>query len=219
MKRIIWVGLVVALALSLAACAPKGAQPTSPGTAKSLLLKTDYENALPVLSQLMLGTFRLEGTDLAVTAAQAKELLPLWRAYRSLNSSDSASSVELEALVKQIGESMTDEQLRAIADMKLTAQDMRTVMEEQGVQFGAGGGSASRQGQSAAGGGGGFQGGFPGGGPPGGGFMGGPPGGGQALNAEQVATLRAQRSSTGGAAIQGPLFDALIQLLSAKAGS
>ncbi|MBN1400775.1 MAG: hypothetical protein JXA74_08050, partial [Anaerolineae bacterium] len=202
MRRIMWVCLVIALTVSLASCAPKGVPEANPGTGNSLPLREDYENALPALSQLMLGTLKLEGSDDAVTAAQAKELLPLWRAYRSLSSSDSAASVELEALVKQIGESMTAEQLRAIAGMKLTAQDMRTVMEEQGIQLGARGEIAGQQGQRTTGGGS-FPGGFPGGGPmgggasPDGGFPGGPPGGGEALNAEQVATLRAQRGASG----------------------
>jgi hypothetical protein len=175
----------------------------------------------------MVGTFRLEEGGLAVTPAQAAELSPLWKAYRSLSASDSASAVELDALLEQIQESMSDEQLAAIAAMKLTREDLVAVMAAQGVQTGAGGRRgnlspeqiAAMQTRRAQGGGGGFGGaggGPPGGGPPGGGFGG--PGAGQAPNPEQIATLQAQRGGSGGGAfmVQGPLFDALIKLLEAK---
>jgi len=79
------------------------------------------------------GTFRLESTEQAVTAEQAKELLPLWKAYRSLSGSSSSSTVELQALVKQIQGTMAEEQVTAIAAMGLTAEDLNTVAQEQGV--------------------------------------------------------------------------------------
>ena len=57
---------------------------------------------IPVLMQLMLGTLRLEGTDLAVDSAQAAELVPLWKVLRSLTTSDTAAEAEIEAVINQI---------------------------------------------------------------------------------------------------------------------
>ena len=59
------------------------------GTATSL--NSDYENALSVPMQLVLGTLMLEDTELSVDSNQAAQLLPLWKAARSLGSSDTAA--------------------------------------------------------------------------------------------------------------------------------
>ena len=83
-------------------------------------LTQDYENALPVLSQLVVGTFQLEDTDRRSTAEQAAKLLPLWKAYRGMSGGTSSSPVEMQALLKQIRGEMTGEQLEAIAAMQLT---------------------------------------------------------------------------------------------------
>ena len=187
-------------------------------------LKANYEGALPAQTQLVIGTLKLENTDVAVDAEQAAELLPLWRAYRSLSGSDSASSLELEALVDQIEESMTQEQIQTIAEMKLTREDMVAVAQEQGIEMAQGGwGDLSpeqretMQAQRQAGGGG-----VPGMGRPGG--AGGVPGirpsaGGQAPSADQIATLQAQRGGSGAVGVNPMLFDALIKLLESKAKS
>lgn len=232
MKRIVWLSLVLALvSMSVAACVPKGAPAASPEGASLSPFNENYENALPELTQLMIGTLKLEETDNAVDAALAAELLPLWKAYRTLGQSDTASEIETDALFEQILETMSGEQLNAIAAMELTGQDMASVMQAQGLGGGAQGRFgdmspeqiATMQAQRAAGGGQrGGGGGFPGGGgPPGGGFpgggMGGGMGGGQSPNPEQIATLRAQRGGTGGFAMQGPLFDALVKFLESKA--
>ena len=226
MKRALLIGLTIVLVVSLAACAPKGA-PTETGATSGSPLAEDYENALPVLSQVMVGTFKLEEGDKAVTATQAAELATLWKAYRGMSTSDSVSKVELDALLEQILEFMTDEQLAAIADMQLTREDLTAVMQEQGVELGAGGRTGNfspeqieamepRLAQGGGGGGGGFGGGGGPGGPPGG--FGGAPGGGQAPNPEQIAALQAQHGGggAGGFMVQGPLFDALIKLLESK---
>jgi len=126
---------------------------------------------------------------------------------------------------------MTREQIRAIAAMKLTREDMNAVMEEQGIEVAAGGrmGNLSeeqiaslRATREAGGGGGGpMGGGFPGGAPPGDmpmlGGPGGGFGGGQAMDPERLATLRAQGGGMmGGFVARSPLYDALIKLLESK---
>lgn len=230
MKKWIAIGLMFLLVLSLAACGSKGkAQGESTqasSSASSSALKQDYENALPPVGQLMVGIFRLEDTEQAVTAEQAKTLLPLWKAYRNMSSNDSASAAELESLAEDIEATLTPEQIKAIVAMKLTRQDMTAVMQEQGIELPTGQfGNLSeeqiaslRATRQASGGGGAFPaGGFAGGGPPPGGFAGGAPPGGQAMDPERLATLRAQGGGRmGGFLTRSPLYDALIKLLESK---
>ncbi|MBI9046526.1 MAG: hypothetical protein JEZ06_18695 [Anaerolineaceae bacterium] len=94
---------------------------------------------IPLSSSLMIGTFKLEETDQAVTVEQAAELLPLWKAVNSFAGSGTASAEELQALYKQIESIMEDEQLNVIAAMGLTQEDMMTLMGELGIDFGSGG--------------------------------------------------------------------------------
>ena len=96
----------------------------------SAALDTSYEGALPASSQLALGTLRLEGTEEAVTPEQATALLPLWRAIQG---GGLQSNAEINAVLKQIEGKMTAEQLATIAAMQLTAEEMRTWAQEQGV--------------------------------------------------------------------------------------
>ena len=184
---------------------------------------------LPATTQLILGTFKLDETENAVTAEQAAELLPLWQTLQVLSESDTAATQETEALVAQIQETMTAEQMQAITDMNLTREDMMSIMQEQGLAMGAGGPASgqnnSQGGNSPNNGGAARPGGdeFPGG-PPQGGVPGGGPGGfaggqGQNLSADQIATAQAARQAGGGNMIPAPLINALIEFLEQKVGS
>jgi len=213
---------------------------SSEPTAGSILTE-DYERAIPVNLQLILGTLQLEGTDLAVTTEQASSLAPLWKAVRSLSASDTAAEAEIEAVHDQIQTSMTTDQLEAIAAMELIQEDLSTAIQEMGIQpfapgaagrfsgsgtedFIAGGSEGGPPGGGAAGGGAIFIG--PGGGLPGGGGPGGFTGGQLTegftsnLDPDQLATLEAQRESGRGpgARIAPFLLDPLIDLLEARAG-
>ena len=85
-----------------------------------------------------MGTFKLEETDYAIDSEQAAELLPLWKALRSLTESETAAIAEVDALLNQIVDTMTPEQLTAIDNMNLTRQDMAAVFEELGLELGGG---------------------------------------------------------------------------------
>jgi hypothetical protein len=185
-------------------------------------LKSDYENALSVPMQLVLGTLMLEDTDLSVDSNQAAQLLPLWKAARSLGSSDTAAAEEVGAVYNQIEETMTPEQITAIAAMQLRREDMFEVVHELGLTFGGGGGdftpemremvqAARTSGQE-------HPGGF-GGGPGGGGGQGGGAGG-AGLSPEQRETAIAERGGTRGAAsgVNPAFFEAIITLLEGKSG-
>lgn len=185
-------------------------------------LNSDYENALSVPMQLVMGTFMLEDTELTVDSDQAAQLLPLWKAARSLGSSDTAAAEEVGAVYNQIQETMTPEQIAAIAAMQIGREDMFGVVQELGLSFGGGGGDFTPEmqatAQAARASGQGFPGGF--GGRPGGG--GGPGGGagGAGLSPEGQATAIAERGGTRGAGsgVNPAYLEAVILLLEGKTG-
>jgi hypothetical protein len=103
-------------------------------TYTSAALDTSYEGALDASSQLVLGTLQLEETANAVTSEQAATLLPLWQALQG----GVTDQTEVNALLKQIEGTMTQEQLQAIAAMQLTQEDLQGWMEGQGIGMGGG---------------------------------------------------------------------------------
>jgi hypothetical protein len=220
--------LLGALTILLSGCGNKA---TAAGTGNAAdRLNADYENALPVESQLILGTLMLEDTDDAVTSGQAAELLPIWQMMKELESSGTAAGQEKEGLIEQIQETMTAAQIRAIAAMQLTPSSMFGYMQQAGLaQAPQQSGTPPASGSAAGAFPGGMDGeppaGFEGGGgmPSGGSGMpsgGGSYGGGAELTSEQIATLDARRASGGGR--QGTptaLLDTLISLLETKQAS
>jgi hypothetical protein len=209
--------ILMLFTLTLTACGASNAQAENPfGNNNGNYSRTP--TPLPLASELVVGTFKLEGTANAVTAEEAAKLLPLWQVYKDLSASTSAAQQEIDALATQIQGTMTPEQVKAITDLKLTRQDLFTTMQTLGIA------SANRPNASGTPRPSGGQGGgnFPGGGP------GGPPGGGggqgfnngQNLSPAQIATLQARRSQNGGSGqfnrIPPALYDALIKLLQSK---
>lgn len=189
------------------------------GTATSL--NSDYENALSVPMQLVLGTLMLEDTDLSVDSNQAAQLLPLWKAARSLGSSDTAAAEEVGAVYNQIQATMTPEQIAAIAAMQIKREAMFEVTQKLGLAFGPGSGgeeltpeqkAARASGQEHPGGG--FGGGSGGGGGQGGGA------GGAGLSPEQRATAIAERGGTlgAGSGVNPAFLEAVILLLEGITG-
>ena len=114
MKKWMLVSIVLSLVLVLTACGnTQSASPTSTAT-----------TALSQEEQLLVGTIKLESTSQAVSAAQARELLPLWETLQSLASSGTAASQEVDSVVSQIKSTMSTEQISSIAAMNLTQQDL-----------------------------------------------------------------------------------------------
>jgi hypothetical protein len=201
------------LALILSAC----------GSAAS---STSSSTELPIATQLIVGTFKLEDTQQEITATEAKELLPLWQVYSELLTSDTVAQEEIDGLVQQIQETMTSEQTQAIKDMGLAQSDVVAAMQEQGgnetrSQLGSndstgGGGGRGDDGPPPGGGGGGGPGGG-GGGPGGGDFMG---GGNQRQNSSssQNSTSNAgDTQSSQSSILTSRLLEKLIALLEKKA--
>jgi hypothetical protein len=145
-----------------------------------------------------------------VTSEQAKELLPNYQMLQTLQSSGTAAQAELDAVLKQIQGAMTNEQLAAIKEMRLTPDNLMELVQERGLGRGFAGN---------AGGGGGFRppaGVLPGGGRgQGGGFgLGGGLAGGENLGPEeQEAALAERMNRFAGTAMTGML----VSLLEARA--
>jgi hypothetical protein len=128
------VGVVLLLALgALTACGGATAATSETGnnggaSYTSAVLSQSYEGALDVPTQMALGTLQLEGTPEAVIAEQAVALLPLWQALQG----GVTAEMEVNAVLKQIEGTMTQEQLEAIAAMQLTQEDLQAWIQEQG---------------------------------------------------------------------------------------
>jgi hypothetical protein len=229
MKKILLGVSIVTIALGAVGCGTAAAEIRE----EAPRLDDSYENALPVQVQLMLGTLKLEDSELAIDGAQAETLIPLWRAVRSLVTSDTSAEVELSAVLEQIQAAMNVEQIEAIAALQLTEDGLFSTMQEL---------ATSVDGLEAFGEGGGFRGGefgegstLPEGFIPGeGGGLGGRPGGefnpggggggaggpGVGLSPEERATLQAERGSSGRPGIANRiglfLMEPFIVILEAK---
>ncbi|NOR84155.1 MAG: hypothetical protein GQ526_11755 [Ardenticatenales bacterium] len=214
MKKVTIVLSSLMLVLLLAACG-SSAEVDSSAPTEEARLNDEYADALLVPAQLALGSLNLEGTQLTIDAAQAAGLLPLWQVYQSMSGSETAATAELTAMLNQLQDTMTAEQIAAITAMKLTAEDTTAWMEKTGQEIGVGGKWGG--GEPPAGGGertGGAPGGGPGGGAPG-------IGTGQPSDdtrATRAAELGGSEDDLTAAFMNRALVGALIQSLQGKTG-
>jgi hypothetical protein len=185
-------------------------------------------------TRMAIGILKLEGTDNAVTAEQAKELLPLWKGVKVFSSSDTISDAEMEALDQQIQDTLTAAQLQAINAMDLSGQDMSTIAGDLGVTMGFGPGVSSTPGSTTdqmPGNDSGFPGGDMGGGAGGPGGMADGMGGGAGMPSGsdmgmggvmpgtgiQTDGSDTTTTTTGTTAVNNPFLDVLINLLKTRA--
>lgn len=123
MKKWMLVSIMISLVLATSACG------SSQGSNASATATT----ALSQEEQLLVGTIKLESTGLALSADQAKELLPLWMTLQSMASSGTAASQEVDAVVSQIESGMSTEQISSITAMNLTRQDLAAAITDTGT--------------------------------------------------------------------------------------
>jgi hypothetical protein len=232
MKKIGFLIGMVFVIFVLAGCST-ASQDISAQPAKDITVATpNPEEGSSLALQLALGTFKLEETELAITSERASELLPLWKAARSLGQSENVSEVEVNAVYNQIQEVLSAEQMGAIIAMQLSFEDMQSVGEEYGFELVRGTGfgfdNLSPELQATAqarresgefpmpGQGGGSGGGMGEGGGPGGGFFRSGDTEGFDLEARQTAIAKGggvQRAQIG---VNAALLEAVIQFLEAK---
>ncbi len=193
--------LTILISLTLTACSYKF------GTSSSTPIGAPSAGELPAQTKLILGVINLKSEN-AITAQQAKVLLPMFYVLRDLNESDTAAQEEINGLVSQIQETLTPVQVQAIEAMSLTRQDMFAIIR------GGNGGTGTTEttattGRNEMGGPPEMGGGIPGGGIPGGGMS----GAGSSTTSENNAESArpAMDNSTPSA-----LFDAIIKLLEKK---
>ncbi len=220
MKKAIFALTILAVLSFMVACNQATATQNKSGTGGNTA-------PLSTATQLLVGTFKLENTDLAVSASQARQLLPLWQTLQAISTSNTAATEEINAVVDQIKSGMTAQQMAKITAMKLTQQDVMSVMNQAGVSLNGGNATTTPLaansfpgfpgngggGGGAPGGGGGIPGG--GGGAPGGG--GGIPGGGGGFGTGGVpANGTPQAIQANPNQVPAPLLNALIELLQKK---
>jgi hypothetical protein len=212
MKKWMLVSIVIVLVLALTAC---GSTQTSNATATT-------STALSLEGQLLVGTFKLESTTLAISSDQADQLLPLWETLQSLESSGTAASQEIDAVVSQIESTMSVEQISSITAMNLTQQDLSIAAVDNGASSGTSGSASTvninpAQLQAGAG--------VPGAGDPGGGnppsdMGGGMPAstGAQTAGLIQTGTTQAVTGQSTATApqVSPALINALVELLKKK---
>jgi len=95
--------------------------------------KIAAEDPITVALKLALGTLHLEGTDQAVDATTAAQLLPLWQLMDELSKSSAASPAEITAVIEQIESTMISSQLKTIEAMNLTESDVAKTSQGSGV--------------------------------------------------------------------------------------
>lgn len=123
------------------------AQPTSAPGVSANPAPDGAEPASSTQDRLAVGTLMLEGTDQAVSAAQAKTLLPLWQAVKTLTVQNGATTEQIQAAYQKIQDAMTAGQIQAIEAKSLSQADLQTLMTSLGIQApaGAGNGQAGPQ--------------------------------------------------------------------------
>ena len=216
--------LLMVVFLLLSACSSNSSELTdnglSPDTGQSeegldggrVELTEDYaDDALSVRMQLLVGSLLLENTDLSVDSVMAEELLPYWKMYKVLAESDTKAQEEMDAVIGQIQDTMTADQLSYIVDLQITQETMLTLVSDlginekfisEGMKEGAGTGVDRPEGFV-----------------PGSGRGGGQDGN---IDPELMATKQAAREDAGDGMMSRltiPLVDELISLLEEKAGS
>ena len=207
MKKWMFVLIIVNLVLACTAC----------GSAQTTTVPAAASNTLSLEGQLLVGTFKLENTALAVTSSQATTLLPLWETLASLASSNTAASQEVDAVVSQIESSMSTQLVSSITAMQLTQSDLAATAIDTGTTSTAANTAKTGSSQQPAGG-------PSGGNPPSGLTGGGMPGGTDVQSISQAQTTGAvsQAAKTPSAAItsqvSAAMLKAVVELLQKKIG-
>jgi hypothetical protein len=206
MKKLFYSALMI-FAVVLTACSSQ-----SSGTAIS-----STNNDLPIETQLAVGTLKLDGTAQDVSVGQAEQLLLYWPVYKVLSQSETAAQAEIDGLISQIQETMTDDQMQAIRDLDITQQDVFASTEGVVASSGASASSVSLPASSSDGGN------MPAGGPPAAGSA--PPDGGMpadmggaasASSTDQSQGTQAGSGSAGTTGLPIALVEAVIQSLQQK---
>jgi hypothetical protein len=92
--------------------------------------------ALSTEMELLVGTLRLDGTDLAVSAGQAGALFSLWARMKTTLAGMTPTVGDIQAVTDQILSAMTPDQLQAIHGVNLSFHDLTALAEKMNISFG-----------------------------------------------------------------------------------
>ncbi len=133
-KKALFISIILALVAGLAACSSVSVAGVSASLFSSSQSRLNSSSSQALESKLAVGTLTLEGTGLAITATQANELLPLWKAVRSLSNDSNTTATEMAAVYAQIEETMTAGQLQAIQNVTWTQADVSSLQQKYAAQ-------------------------------------------------------------------------------------
>lgn len=111
------------------------------------MINTNYENALSTRLLLALGTLKLSETSTPITVEQGSQLLMAWQALSNLTNSGTSAEAEVNALLIQIEQTLSSDQVAAINAMKLTQVEMMAWAQANGITTGSGTGLEQGAGQ------------------------------------------------------------------------
>ena len=114
--------------------------------AEVVALNMDYEGALSQKLLLSLGTMELVNTEYAVNAEQGQLMLFYWQALNNMTASGNSATEEVAAILLQIEETFTAEQISAINEMRLNTDSLQVWATENQVTMGTGTGTGGGQG-------------------------------------------------------------------------
>jgi hypothetical protein len=139
-KRFIILGVV--LLLALAGCAAKtSAQANTGGNTANTPGAVTGGQFNNLQARMAVGTLSLEGTGLAISPDQAKQLLPLWQKVKSMETEGATTTpADLQAVYKQIETVMTADQIAQIQKMTLSQNQLQGLLTKYGVQITPGAG-------------------------------------------------------------------------------
>lgn len=134
MKKNLLIIAVLILVGTLAACTGLSNSNNTRSANRTVNTNANSDpTTLSVEAKAGVGILKLEGTDQSVTAEEAKALLPLFQALKTLSTNNNTAVDEISALNKQIKTSLTSDQLSSINNMTFTSADIRTLMEQNGL--------------------------------------------------------------------------------------
>jgi len=124
---------LMVIVLMASACAPTTSSSTEPTSVAGAYLNTEYDDAANLRSQLAFGIIKLTDTTVLINQEQAQQLIPLWQGIIALSGDSTTASEELIAIQDQITQTLTIEQLNAIAEMQITNADLDSFYAEFGI--------------------------------------------------------------------------------------
>ena len=129
-KKTLFLVSALILIFSLTACSAIQLPWASASTGAAQTASLANFASQPVKNKLAVGLLKLEGSDLAVTPAQANQLLPLWKAVKSLSKDSNTTSGEMAALYVQIEGVLTTNQLQAIEKLDLSTGELTALVQK-----------------------------------------------------------------------------------------